>query len=54
MALNYIGASDKAIKFSFFLISVRVVQNLLNERHSISASKNIPSPCFHVISFVSN
>ena len=53
MALNYLGASDKAIKISFFPILMRAFPNWPNELHSISGSKNTASPCFHAVSFVS-
>ena len=47
MALNYLGASDKAIKLSFFPILMRAFQNWPNKSHSIA------SPCFHTVSFAS-
>ena len=46
-ALNYLGASDKAIKLSFFPILMRAFRNWPNKFHSIA------SPCFHTVSFVS-
>ena len=46
-ALNYLGASDKAMKLSFFSILMRAFGNCPNEFHSIM------SPCFHAVSFVS-
>ena len=46
--LNYLGASDKAIKFSFFPILMRAFRNWPKE------FINVASPCFHAVSFVSN
>ena len=46
-ALNYLGASDKAIKLSFFPAIMRAFRNWAKEFLSIA------SPCFHVVSFVS-
>ena len=47
-ALNYLGASDKAIKLSFSPILMRAFRNWANEFHSIA------SPSFHAVSFISN
>ena len=46
MALNYLGSSDKPIKFSFFPILMRAFRNWPNELHSIFGSKNIVAPFF--------
>ena len=46
-ALNYLGASDKAMKLSFFSILMRAFGNCPDEFHSIMSS------CFHAVSFVS-
>ena len=40
MVLNYLGASEKAIKLLFFPILMRAFRNWPNEFHSIA------SPCF--------
>ena len=47
-ALNYLGASDKAIKLSFFSILMRAFRYWLNELHSFA------SPCFHAVPFFVN
>ena len=46
-ALNYLGASDKAINLSIFPILMRIFWNWPNEFHRIA------SPCFQAVSFVS-
>ena len=62
MAFIYLGASDKAIKLSFFLILITFFlilitlitffRNWSNKLHSISGSKKIASHCFYAVSFV--
>ena len=44
---NFLGASDKAIKFLSCLILLRAFRNWPNKLHGISGSKVIASPLFY-------
>ena len=50
--LDFLGASDKTIKFLSCLILIRVLQNVSKEFHSIYGSVNTASSRFHAVSFV--
>ena len=52
MVLNFLDASDKAIKLLSCSILMKAYQNRPNELHNTSGFKFIVLPRFHAVSFV--
>ena len=53
IALDILGGRDKNFKLLSYSILMRALQNEPKELYIIFCSKNIPSPPFHEVSFVS-